>query len=260
MSDAREIEVDSDACLRKRWIMRCFVLVFGGLIVLSAPGAAAEPQESGEPYLAQHLQAPSRALELKAGTGYTQGIGMLAPTRSISDASGAGLAVGIGVGARLSGFWSVGLETQYQEFVPAQNSAARGFAFDIGATYHFLPVLRGDPWVRLGTGYRLFYESDPTGRTAGTWTRHGFDLVAAKVGYDVRISETVAIGPVIGADFDLFVWEDPTNPPNHLMSSPQPASFVYAGLQGRFDLGGERTDVARAALPSQGMGVTAPQP
>jgi hypothetical protein len=223
-----------------RRIMRCFIVAFGGAVALSVLGATAAAQDNGGSYLLQHLGAPSHAFELTVATGYTQGIGMLAPTRTVSDVSGAGLGGSLDMDARLDRSWSIGIETQYQEFMPRQDSWARGLALNFGATYHFLPVLRGDPWVRLGTGYRIFYESDPAGQTGGTWTQHGFELVAAKLGYDVRISEDVALAPVVGADINVFVWQDPTNPPTHIMSSAEPAAFVYAGLQGRFDIGGDR--------------------
>ena len=242
--------------------MRNYIVLFGGVIALSALCATAQAQENGESYLAQHLRAPSQALELKVGTGYTQGIGMLTPTRTISNASGAGIGASLDIDYRIDHRWSIGGEGQYQEFQSAQNSSARGLAFNAGATYHFDPVLRGDPWVRLGTGYRLFYENDPTDQPGVTWTRHGFDLLTAKVGYDVRVSEDVAIAPVIGADLNVFIWEDPTTGPSHIMTTAQPATFLYAGLQGRFDLGGDRTGVAvaRAARPPEPIGVTAVQP
>jgi len=44
---------------------------------------------------------------------------------------------------------------------------------------------------------------------------------------------------VLGADLNLFVWEDPANPPNHVMPSSEVATLVYAGLQGRFDIAGQ---------------------
>jgi peptidoglycan-associated lipoprotein len=119
--------------------------------------------------------------------------------------------------------------------------------------------LRGDPWLRLGTGYRLLWETNPSGAQGITVMRHGFELLAAKVGYDVRVSEDVAIAPVIGADLNVFVWEDPSNGSSRAMSNAQVGTFVYAGLQGRFDLGGTRGGVAAKREPER-TGVTVPQP
>jgi outer membrane protein OmpA-like peptidoglycan-associated protein len=207
-------------------------------------------------YLQQHVAAPSDALELKVGTGYTQGFGSIAPSRSLDNAAGAGLGVSADVDYRLSIPWSIGIEGQYQEFENAQNSSARGLAVNLGGTYHFDPVLRGDPWLRLGAGYRLFWENSPVGQPGVSVLRHGFDLLTAKVGYDVRVSQDVALGPVVGADLNVFAWQDSSNTGNQALSSVQVGTFIYAGLQGRFDVGGTRSD--NTARPT--MGVTAPQP
>jgi len=188
--------------------MRHIIAIFGAALV-TAMSISASAQERNESYLAQHVRAPSDALELKIGTGYTQGFGNVAPGRSLSNVSGAGLGVGVDVDYRLSRPWSIGVEGQYQELTAEQNSSARGLVANLGVTYHFEPVLRGDPWMRLGTGYRMLWENDPTGSAAGTTLlRHGFELLALKVGYDVRVSEDVAIAPVVGADLDVFVWQD----------------------------------------------------
>ena len=245
--------------------MRRISLMFGGALVMSfAMSATAFAQETRESYLQQRVRAPSHALELKVGTGYTQGFGTIAPGRGIDNVAGAGLGVGAEIDYRLSRPWSLGVEGQFQEFNNAQNSWARGLAANIGGTYHFEPVLRGDPWVRLGTGYRLLWESDPSGLPRVVVLRHGFDLVTAKVGYDVRVSEDVALGPVLGADLDMFVWEAPSNAPYTAMSNPQVGTFIYAGLQGRFDIGGTRDGAAEPVAKRQpapeSKGVTAPQP
>jgi outer membrane protein OmpA-like peptidoglycan-associated protein/outer membrane protein W len=242
--------------------MRHIIAIFGAALVTTI-GTTAAAQERNEPYLAQHVRAPSDALELRIGTGYTQGFGNVAPGRSISNMSGAGVGVGVDVDYRLSRPWSIGLEAQYQELSAEQNSSARGLAANLGVTYHFDPVLRGDPWMRLGTGYRLLWENDPVESAAGTTLlRHGFELLALKIGYDVRVSEDVAIAPVVGADLDMFVWQDSSPGGSSPMATAQVGSFVYAGLQGRFDMGGERggvqEPVARQPAPEP-KGVTAPQ-
>lgn len=236
------------------------ISVLGGALALNlAMSSIAIAQE--ESYLAQHVRAPSNALELNVGTGYTQGFGNLSPGRSLPNVAGAGVGVSGDIDYRLSPWWSLGVEGQYQQFTPEQNSQAKGVALNIGATYHFAPMLRGDPWVRLGTGYRWVWENDIVG-TNGIWAeRDGFQLATGKIGYDVRVSEDVAIAPVIGADVNTFFWEQYSNGPQHSLSSAQVATFVYAGLQGRFDIGGSRqgAEVAVAA-PPQPVGVTAPQP
>ncbi len=236
-------------------------VLLASLVAASAPGATARAQEVMELVLPRTLPTPSNALELSVGTGYTQGFGMLAPQRTMADASGAGIGVGIGLDYRLDAIWSFGLEGQYQEYESRQNASARGLALQAGATYHFAPVQRGDPWLRLGTGYRSVFESAPPGAGGADIGRHGFELVAARLGYDVRVVPDVAIGPVIGADLDLFVWSDGSGAAG-AMSAAQTAVFAYAGLQGRFDVGGTRSSPREAEGPpiAELVGVTAPQP
>jgi outer membrane protein OmpA-like peptidoglycan-associated protein len=247
--------------------MRHITATLGSAVVLGSSlalfAAPASAQERSESYLSQHLRAPSNALELKIGTGYTQGFGNAGPSRPLQDLGGAGLGASLDVDYRLSRPWSVGVESQYQELTDKDNTSARGLAFNAGATYHLDPLVRGDPWVRVGTGYRLLWENDPSGARGLTVLRHGFELATAKIGYDVRVSEDLAIAPVIGADLNMFLWQDRSDTSASQMSSAQVGTFVYAGLQGRFDIGGERGGVAVARAvppPPERVGVTEPQP
>ncbi len=197
-----------------------------GATLASAICTSAYGQDRNESYLAQHVRAPSDALELKVGSGYTQGFGNIAPGRAMDRVGGPGIGVGIEADYRLSRPWSIGVEGQYQELTNMENASSRGIAANLGATYHFEPVLRGDPWARLGSGYRMIWEVDPTGSPGVINLHHGFELLAAKIGYDVRVSEDLALAPVVGADLNMFVWEDPSNAPGRPMASPQIASFA----------------------------------
>jgi hypothetical protein len=99
----------------------------------------------------------------------------------------------------------------------------RGVVGNLDATWHFSPS-RGDaPWLRLGTGYRLLWESEPSGASNAIALRQGFELATVTAGYDVTFSEDLALAPVIGTGLDLF--------------STQAGGFLYAGLQGRFGVG-----------------------
>jgi peptidoglycan-associated lipoprotein len=226
------------------------IVLLGGLLAVAALETSATAQEELN-HLLDHMPAPSRVLELKAGTGYTQGFGDLAPGRSLPDVAGPG----VGFNPR----WSFGLEGQYQSLSNEQNSEVRGVATTIGGTYHFEPVLRGDPWLRLGTGFRWVWEYDPTGAPGTNVVRYGLEAVSLKLGYDLRLSENAAIGPVIGGDFDPFLGEAGSTESNHALSTAEVGVFVYAGIQGRFDLGGEREEVA-ALPPVQLSAVSVPAP
>ena len=236
--------------------MRQTTVIFGcALALASALSPSARAQEA-DTYLRERVAAPSDALELKVGTAYTQGFGNIAPARRLSDSGGPGFGASVDVDYRVDPTWSVGVEGQYQAFGTERNSSAQGFSTNLGATAHFSPTYRGDPWARLGTGYRLYWESNPSDVAGGgTVLRQGFELLTAKVGYDVRVSEDVALGPVVGADFNMFAWQD-----NTTYSTPQFGTFVYAGLQGRFDVGGERGGLPTVAYVPPPVGVTAPQP
>jgi hypothetical protein len=125
---------------------------------------------------------------------------------------------------------SFGLELQYQEFVRENNGGVRGVAMNLGATHHLSPRTRGDAWARAGAGYRILWVVDPPGALATTNMYHGFDVFTLKVGYDIRTGSDVAFGPVIGADAQMFVWQNAD-----AYDRVQFGGFVYAGIQGRFD-------------------------
>jgi hypothetical protein len=222
--------------------MRHIALLGGALMGLGATvwGTSAHAQEEGN-YFNQTVPAPSDALELRVGTGYTQGFGMIAPGRGIPDVAGPGIGVNAAVDYRINPSASVGVAAQYQEFANELNSAARGLNANVGLTYHLTPIMRGDPYLRVGTGYRLLWSVNPPG--APTTLLHGFELAAANIGYDVRVSEDVAIAPEVGADLNLFLWQD-QNGVNSNLSSAQVGTFIFAGLQGRFDAGGTKTTTA----------------
>lgn len=237
--------------------MRHSIIGLGGAFALtSALFTTASAQERGTGYLAEPVPAPSNALELKVGTGYTQGFGNAAPGRGLSDMSGAGVGASADVDYRYNKHWSFGVEGQYQELSAEQNSSARGLAANLGATYHFDPSFRGDPWVRLGTGYRWLWENNPTATPGATAVRYGLEALALKVGYDVRVSEDVALSPVVGADLNAFLWEDTSSTNNHALTTAQVATFVYAGVQGRFDIGGRRGEPVALTAAT----VPAPEP
>jgi hypothetical protein len=200
------------------------------------PTTTTAGEEQG--WVSRRMAAPSNALELKVGTGYTQGFGMLRPAQSILDVAGAGLGVNADIDYRASPHWSVGVQGEYQEFEnnTNTNSAARGMAGNLGVTYHGAPFRVGDPWLRFGTGYRLLWSVSPNPGTPTVLT-HGFEVGKATFGYDMRASSGVAIAPVVGIDLNIWTWQD-VNGLNATLPSAQVGTYVYAGLQGRFDVGG----------------------
>jgi hypothetical protein len=185
-------------------------------------------------------RAPSKALELGVEGGYTQGFGSITSDPRVG--AGPGGAIGLSLDDRVDPHWSVGAGGQYQGYgasgAGASSTTLRGALAEIHGTYHLSPYSRLDPHLTLGAGYRLFVES-PAGDTPATLT-HGLDLGKLEIGVDVRPSESVAISPVIGADVNLFAWRTGgeagiATPLNRTVST-----FVFAGVKGRFDIGGTR--------------------
>ena len=62
-------------------------------------------------------------------------------------------------------------------------------------------------WLSFGAGYR-FLSEEPAGPNNNLLV-HGFQLARAKVGIDVRVSDSVAIAPTLGGDVDMFLWRNP---------------------------------------------------
>lgn len=208
------------------------------------PGSSVQP-ETGPTYWTRTLPAPKNALELSIGTGYTQGFGNVEKGRALNDTAEAGMSLDFGAGYRLSPYWMFGMKAAYQVF-QAGNSLAdqsQSPASGVGALqagYHFAPFARLDPWLQVGAGYRYLCQCGQPGKDE---LLHGFELLDAKLGMAVRVDPQVALAPLIGADVSMFIW-DRGSP----IKDPRLNTFIYGGLQARFDLGGtseRREQIAR---------------
>ena len=215
-------------------------VVFGGL-TLFTPAASA--QERGTTWFQDHVAAPSNALELTVGSGYTQGWGMIQSGSVLRDVATPGIGFDLGVGYRLNHRWSIGLTGQYNELYSPHEHGVRGMTGGLAATYHFMPETGVDPWFEFGSGYRLMWV-DNTAPSQNV-LYHGFEAVRARVGLDLRLTPDIAIAPVVGADANVFVWQN-TAGNNTTITDPRPNTFIYAGIAGRFDVGGKREPVRTA--------------
>jgi hypothetical protein len=101
--------------------------------------------------------------------------------------------------------------------------------------HHFAPRGRLDPWLQLGAGYRFLWEDQTSGPRIVT---HGFELAHVRAGVDLHGDAHFALGPVVGIDATLFQFQSVPNEAD-VIRDPRVSSFVYAGLQGRFDVGGK---------------------
>jgi hypothetical protein len=225
----------------KNWLI-------GGMIVAlaSAFAATAHAQES-EKAAPTLFAAPKQAFELDVETGYSQGFGGLdaRPNAAMATVARGGLGVGIGLGFRATPEFSIAGTFQYQELAAApeqpQGTRVRGAGVGVEGKLHVRPYDRIDPWVGLGTGYRMLWIV-PEG-PGNNELNHGLELARAKVGLDIRVSRDVALGPVIGGGVNLFLWRNPEGPVgNTVIPDKKVSTFLFAGVQGRFDIGGQRVE------------------
>jgi hypothetical protein len=188
------------------------------------------------------LRAPRNAFELGADVGYTQGFGAVYSDRSVRDFAGAGVGVGVGLGYRATPTFSIGATGQYQGLNAndqlARGTQVRGATAGLAATFHIAPYERADPWVSLGAGYRMLWEV-PSDNTPTILT-HGFELGKVELGVDLRPSESVAVAPMIGADLNMFNWRSTPGASSADIGNRGLSTFVFAGVRGRFDVGGGR--------------------
>lgn len=218
----------------------------GAVAVLCGSVAAAQDFEGEVPpsYLRSPLGAPANALELGLNLGYAQGFGDIGSERRLRDVAGPGAGVGVKLVYRAVPKVGLGLTSRYEQYTAqgAEQGGAdvRGVTLGAEASFHLAPFERVDPVISLGSGYRALWTAAPPGVRGGTVT-HGIELGRLQAVIDVRMSDSVALGPTIGGGLNLFLWE---NTEGSTLGWEVPGrrvnSFVFAGLEGRFDLGGHR--------------------
>lgn len=218
-------------------------LAAAALTMLVATSAAAQEPTPERSYLEQRVPSCSEAFELTVATGYTQGFGTLEPGVGMPQVAHAGVGVDGAVGYRIDPHYSFSIGAGYQQLEAERDAAVRGFALDLALQYHLAPAVRVDPWLELGSGYRMLWLV-PAG-AASTVVVHGPELLRLRAGLDLRISADVAIAPVLGADATMFVFREEETV--SALAEPKLSTFVFAGLQGRIDLGGARISSATVA-------------
>jgi hypothetical protein len=199
--------------------------------------APLEPASELHNYFTQHVSAPSNAFELSTGMFYTQPFGTLQGGVPMASVATPGVAFDLGGAYRMSPRWAFGASAQFQELTPERNSGARGLTVGLGAAYHFDPYRTSDPWVQAGMGFRALWETRDNERQL---TSTGFELGKVTAGVDFHMVEGSTIAPMIGADLNLFLWQDGNT--SVAISNPALSTFVFAGVQGRFDFGGLKNE------------------
>jgi outer membrane protein OmpA-like peptidoglycan-associated protein len=240
--------------------MRTMGVVSLGLVIsagsLAFPGVAMAQSADADTasYDRTEVLAPRGAFELGFEGGYTQPFGELADGVPVGDIAKSGGAAGINVGYRFTPRWALSLYGQFHESSVEDNLPGdvdvRGVSTGVMGTFHARPYMVVDPYVSLGTGYRAFFIARSQELNE---TLHGFQLARAMFGVDFRVSEDVALGPQVGADVNMFVSDKVEGRDIASVDSVRPSTFLFAGVGGRFDIGGRRiADDDNLPMPAAG--------
>jgi len=206
------------------------------------PVTTAPSSYSGEIWQGERpINPPRNAFELNVRGGYNQGAGRFSGNSggAVTDITNAGGSVEIVPSYRMTPHSSVGVLAQYNQYSSdQQNTTVRGLATGLDYTYHIRPGYRADPWVSAGVGYRFLWVNP--GEAPNTLL-HGFQLARVTIGLDAAVSDDVALGPYVGADLSMFLWQRTPNGNNEqIPENGRVSTFVSAGIAGRFDIGGTR--------------------
>lgn len=190
-----------------------------------------------------HVAAPRNALELGVATGYTQGVGPVGEGMAdLDDLSKVGGVVELSALYRINPTWAVGVYGSFSGYqsgdLVAGQTDVLGATAGIQGVLHLRPNRSVDPWVSLGTGWRGLWLSPDAGKTTAL---QGLELARLQVGVDYRINDDIAISPVIGGSLNMFVSQDSAMTDDYTEIADKKVNFIgFAGLAGRFDLGGKR--------------------
>ena len=191
----------------------------------------------------QYRLAPVGAVELTMGNGFSQGFGSAARDElDIGDLSSGGFSTQLGIGYRMSPHLMIGWYLEgsryYSGSAVPDGTVNYSAAMGVQATWHFRPFARIDPWASVGTGARGHWVNLPNAQGSDMY---GVDVLRLRVGADYKLGPSTSIGPMLGASFaTLLAVDDSPTSSLHEIDSPGMSTFVFAGVQGRFEIGGKR--------------------
>jgi len=207
-------------------------------LVLSSATAAHAQEVPGQAPFGAH----GHAFELGLAGGLEQAF-------SPASAGGAGAVLSPGVGGALDadlgwratpnltiGAWGHGaqLGVTGAQAPPAIPTNLYEAGAGLGGTWHFRPSAANlDPWVGVGTGWRGQWFGYGNG---ATYAEHGLELVRGRVGLDVRVSRSVAIGPVIGGSMDAYLTQELPGGRWVAVSGRPIAGSIFGGFRGTLDV------------------------
>ena len=142
-----------------------------------------------------------------------------------------GVTLDLGVGYRVNPKWAVMWSGQYAELTSERADAARAFTGTLAAQYHFAPTQRVNPWFEFGAGYKFF--EDPATQSQLPHPRPPARSLARRHRLPRRRGRLPR--RLIGGDATYFLFQDVPGAGTNI-PDPTVSTFVYAGLQGRFDI------------------------
>jgi hypothetical protein len=205
--------------------------------------ALAQPESADTTGFDHEVPAVKSAFEIGVATGYSQGGGKLGGNMlSLEDVSGPGAAVEVDVGYRIIPELSLGAYGTFAKYQHGDsidsNTDVLGATAGIQAAWHFRPDRSVDPWVSLGTGWKGLWLNPSSGKVTSL---QGLELARLQLGADYRITKDIAISPVIGGSLSLFISQDSAMTTDLTEIQDKKVNVTgFAGLSGRFDLGGSR--------------------
>ncbi len=200
--------------------------------------------------------APRNAFEIGFQGGYFQPFGDLMKDTRITNITDAGGEVGLDLGWRIGPMAAIAATGRYHESVVDDSFAAagqmdiRGGAVGFQGTVYFAPYMAANPYLTMGAAYRTLWLVPQTTDTDSS-IYHGVELARVQLGLDFRVARDFSIGPNAGAAVNMFFAEDAPadvafNPSGDtVIDDPRPSAMIFAGMAGRFDVGGERESESR---------------
>jgi hypothetical protein len=196
--------------------------------------------------------APEKAWELQLGSGFSQGFGNAASqTRKLSELTRGGMSIQPSFGYRLNPRLYVGVYGEGARYFAGgdmpDGTVGYGAAFGAQAQWHLSPFSQIDPWIGLGSGWRGYWVDLPD---TGHESLHGFDIMRLRVGVDYKLGPSTSIGPMLGTTLTLFESHRAADDSSRRVETKDPelCAFLFAGVQGRFEIGGRRVEESRAAI------------
>lgn len=203
------------------------------IVLAVAPRASAQTAPREKVSVEGPLDTPTRAAELYGASVYTQGFGELQGGVDMGRVITPGIATELAAGYRIDPRWVVTIVGQYAEFAAQRASSARSLVTGVAVAYNLRPYAKLDPWVQIGAGYRILWESNLAPRP--DLMTHGFEPARLMIGLDVRASRDISFAPLVGIDLTLPLWQS-GGAGSTAIGDPRVSTFIFAGLMTRYDL------------------------